>query len=263
MIRYLRAAFFLSTPVPGLGNIPWNVVAVATATALGFVHPGFWLLGLGLESGYLLTLSTNTRFQRLQDALGREDQRQTIVAKLLTELPTELRAIYDRLADIVTKVTEVNATHRDNARFALADDNTFADLLVIALRLLTAKRQLSTVVTETNESALRAKIADLQAKSETDEAVRQSQLATLDLTQRRLATLQRNHDFLRRIDADLERIESQLTLALEEASSSGGHTPDLTVGLDLAGRLMDAGVYGDSAEAVAALTTRTPALAPA
>ena len=59
---------------------------------------------------------------------------------------------------------------------------------------------------------------------------------------------------LRRIDADLERSEAQLTLALAEASSSGGRAPDLTIGLDLAGRLLDAGVYGDAADAVASLS---------
>ncbi len=260
MLRHLRAAFFLATPVPGLGSIPWNVVAMATALAMGFVHPGFWLLGLGLETAYLLTLATNPRFQRLTDALGREDERQAVVARLLGELPRDLRVSYDRLAGIVAKVSDVQATHRENPGYALADDTTLADLLVIALRLLTAKRQLASVVVEANEAALRAKIAGLQASRDTDEAVRQSQLATLDLTQRRLATLQRNHDFLRRIDADLERIESQLTLALEEASSSSGHAPDLTVGLDLAGRLLDAGIYGDSAAAVESLVQRPATL---
>ena len=263
MLRHLRAAFLLATPVPGLGSIPWNVVAVATAVALGFVHPGFWLLGLGLETAYLLTLATNPRFQRLNDALGREAERQAVVARLHADLPVDLRRVYDRLADVVAKVADLNASHRDDARFPLADGNTLADLLVIALRLLTAKRQLTLVVAEANEAALRSKISGLQASRETDEVVRQSQQATLDLTQRRLATLQRNQDFLRRIDADLERIESQLTLALEEASSSGGRAPDLTIGLDLAGRLLDAGIYGDAADAVASLAPRSPALVPA
>jgi hypothetical protein len=107
---------------------------------------------------------------------------------------------------------------------------------------------------ETDEQALLTRVQELAQDHDRDVAVRQSKLATLELTRKRLATVQANRDFLRPIDADLKRSEAQLTLALAEASSSGGRAPDLTIGLDLAGRLLDAGVYGDAADAVASLS---------
>lgn len=257
MWRYLREAFFLRWPLGPLGDIPVNTVAVATAVAIGFFHPGFWFLGLGLEAAYLLTLALNPRFQRVADARARERGRDDVLARLLADLPPELHAVHDRLSATVAKIAAVRASQRADERMDLADGETFDDLLVIALRLLTAKSQLQRVMAETDEAALRARITELAADTETDAAVRQSRQATLELTRKRLSTLQTNRDFLRRIDADLERSEAQLTLALAEASSSGGRAPDLSIGLDLASRLLDAGVYGESAEAVASLAPRT------
>lgn len=259
MWRYLREAFFLRWPLGALGDIPVNAVAVATVAVVGFFHPGFWFLGAGIEAAYLLTLALNPRFQRVVEALDRERGRGDVIKRLIADLPTELGAVYERLRATVAKINAVRASQRADERLDLADGETFDDLLVIAVRLLTAKSQLQRVIGETDEKSLLARVKELEADNDTDAAVRQSRLATLDLSRKRLATVQSNRDFLRRIDADLERSEAQLTLALAEASSSGGRAPDLTIGLDLAGRLLDAGVYGESADAVASLATQTVA----
>ena len=259
MLRYLREAFFLRWPLGALGDIPVNAVGVATVAVVGFFHPGFWFLGAGVEAAYLLTLALNPRFQRVVEALDRERGRGDVITRLIADLPTDLGTVYERLRATVAKINAVRASQRADERLDLADGETFDDLLVIAVRLLTAKSQLQRVIGETDERALLARVKELEADNEADSAVRQSRLATLDLSRKRLATVQTNRDFLRRIDADLERSEAQLTLALAEASSSGGRAPDLTIGLDLAGRLLDAGVYGESADAVASLATPTVA----
>ena len=44
--------------------VPPNWVGLAAVGLLGIVDPGFWVLGAGLELGYLLLLSTNERFRR-------------------------------------------------------------------------------------------------------------------------------------------------------------------------------------------------------
>ena len=45
-----------------------NWVGLAAFGLLGMTNPGFWVLGAGLELGYLLTLATNARFQRRSSA---------------------------------------------------------------------------------------------------------------------------------------------------------------------------------------------------
>jgi hypothetical protein len=62
---YMRAAF--SARPFGMFVAP-NWVGVASFALLGLVNPGFWVLGGGLELGYLAVLSTNRRFQRTVDA---------------------------------------------------------------------------------------------------------------------------------------------------------------------------------------------------
>ena len=45
--------------------IPPNWVGLGVLAFLGTLNPGFWIMGAGLELGYLLLLSTNPRFQRV------------------------------------------------------------------------------------------------------------------------------------------------------------------------------------------------------
>ena len=60
-LQYVAAAFN-ARPI-GMFVAP-NWVGLAAFGILGLTNPGFWVLGAGLELGYLLTLATNTRFQR-------------------------------------------------------------------------------------------------------------------------------------------------------------------------------------------------------
>src|SRR5207247_10254034 len=45
--------------------IPPNWVGLEVLAFLGTLNPGVWIMGAGLELGYLLLLSTNPRFQRV------------------------------------------------------------------------------------------------------------------------------------------------------------------------------------------------------
>ena len=58
---YLREAFN-ARPIGMF--VPPNWIGVAAFGLLGLVNPGFWLLGAGLELGYLYTLVSNSRFRR-------------------------------------------------------------------------------------------------------------------------------------------------------------------------------------------------------
>src|SRR4051812_48921388 len=45
--------------------IPPNWIGLGGFALLGFINPGFWLIGGGLEFAYLFSLATNPRFQRV------------------------------------------------------------------------------------------------------------------------------------------------------------------------------------------------------
>ena len=64
-IDYITAAFN-ARPI-GMFVAP-NWIGLAAFGLLGVTNPGFWVLGAGLELGYLLTLATNKRFQNTVSA---------------------------------------------------------------------------------------------------------------------------------------------------------------------------------------------------
>jgi len=78
-----------------------NWVALGAFGLLGTVEPGFWVLGAGLELGYLLLLATNERFQRLVNAkpmlASMADWNKRIQA-LLAKLDANDRRVYELLA---------------------------------------------------------------------------------------------------------------------------------------------------------------------
>ena len=78
-----------------------NWIGLGAFGLLGMMEPGFWVLGAGLELGYLLLLATNERFQRLVAAVplvaATADWNKRIQA-LLGRLDAADRRTYDLLA---------------------------------------------------------------------------------------------------------------------------------------------------------------------
>ena len=107
----------------------------------------------------------------------------------------------------------------------LLDSNVDAlrKLMLTYLRLLAAQRALFTVGSA-DEKQVRAQIEtiekDLQ-KTGGSEVLRRSREATLSLLRQRLRNLGRREESLAEIASDLARIETQIDLALEEATLQG------------------------------------------
>src|SRR5215813_9832873 len=109
MWRYLKAAFFSRVPVPGLGEVPANVLGVAAFGILGVVNSGFWFLGSGLEAIFLWSLASNARFQRsvnAAEAHGRLDSGQRR-RDLIAALSRDCQGRMDRLSDKCRRVERV------------------------------------------------------------------------------------------------------------------------------------------------------------
>src|SRR5262245_60475633 len=87
-----------------------NWIALGAFGLLGVMEPGFWVLGAGLELGYLLLLSTNQRFQRIVDARplsqANSEWNQRILA-LVARLDQNDRRIYELLAQRCRSIIEL------------------------------------------------------------------------------------------------------------------------------------------------------------
>ena len=62
---YIKAAF--SAKPKGM-FVPPNWVGLAAIGLLGLLNPGIWLIGAGLEVGYLLACANNKRFRKVISA---------------------------------------------------------------------------------------------------------------------------------------------------------------------------------------------------
>src|SRR5215510_14566639 len=94
---YVRAAF---NARPAGMFIPPNWIGLGVFGFLGILNPGFWIIGLGCELGYLGWLGTHRRFQRLVDGewllLDRRQWQRRLV-ELLRQLPVEDQERYRTL----------------------------------------------------------------------------------------------------------------------------------------------------------------------
>jgi hypothetical protein len=249
MWRYLKQAFLVRPAVPGLGAFPANLLAVACFVILGFAHPGFWLLGLGLEAGFLAALASNRRFQRLVDGEARLSARATGDAeqqRQATRLSPDARQGLERLE---ARIAQAAAFYRETDGEDVAIESNLEamrELRGVYLRLLVAKTYLTSPEIQSDESALRRAVAGL--RGELDDAklpppLRESKAATLDILDRRLANLAHRERSLAEIESDLRRIEAQVDLAVENAALRGKPAA-ISANVGLVSQLLDDSLYG-------------------
>ncbi len=255
MWRYLTAAFWVRPELPGLGRIPLNLLALIGVGVLGLANPGFWLLGLGAEVAYLFTLATNRRFQKVVDAdqvtLTTGDAEQKRQALITSLAPDERQ----RLAAIETKAERILNVQRQSQFSDFALDGTREALGRISwvyLKLLIARHRLLEQARLDTPGELENRATTLErelAGNNLSEAMRASKTATLEITRKRLGTLERRQQSLAEIDSDLVRTEAQVDLALENAAIQDQPTA-IGTDLSLASHLLDSGLYGADAAMV-------------
>jgi hypothetical protein len=206
--------------------VPPNWIGLGAMGLLGFVNPGFWVLGAGLELGYLLLVSTNDRFRRLVAAgaqAGADGDWQARVTHALASLPEGDRRRYATLEGRCRSILELQSAHATSPPAGLdAQQDGLGRLLWMYLRLLVARHTIERVLGEAGADLPRQVAAlERRLKSETltDELRRSLEGQREILTQR----IERRGDAGRQIsfiDAELERIEHQIELIREQAALS-------------------------------------------
>jgi hypothetical protein len=224
-LDYVTAAFN-ARPL-GMFVAP-NWVGLAAFGLLGLTNPGFWVLGAGLELGYLLTLATNSRFQRFVAARpisASRDEWSARIQRVLSRLDPEDRRTYQALADRCRSIIDLQmhgATEPPHGLEAQAD--SLGRLSWTFLRLLLARRTIRSVVGEaSSDAALQRKIAALQRQQDdpaTGEDLRRSISGQLDILSQRVQQRTDAERKLAFIEAELERIQQQVELIREQAALS-------------------------------------------
>jgi hypothetical protein len=242
--------------VPGLGSVPVNVVTAVGFAILGFGHPAFWLLGLGVETTVVCSLAFNERFQRLVDSRRQlpdaetADHRQALINILSSDARTKLA----KLAAQCNKVLQVYAGTQAYEYIITANREALSNLQWLYLKLLVAQHYLQTG-SNSNGQSLQKAIDDLEKELKdpgVTDALRQSKSATLAIMRQRLNNLQNRTRTMQEIESDLTRIEAQVDLALDNASMQG-KPQTISLEIDLASDPVSGSLFGESQSDVAAL----------
>jgi hypothetical protein len=224
--NYVKAAFHSRVEVPLLGRIPLNKLLLGGLAILGVANPGFWLLGIGLEAGYLLLMAGNERFQRVVQAGWMEQSTQTWAerrTRLLSGLDPESQRRYRRLLDSGAAV--LRSTEHLPERGAGEDlrAGSLSHLHWMFLKLLASRGRIRETLAQTLRGDLEREIETLtgkMAKEDPGSPVVRSMQGTLDIQKRRLDNILQAESSLKLIEAELDRIEKHVALLQEESQVS-------------------------------------------
>ena len=207
-----------------------NWIGLGAFGLLGAMEPGFWVLGAGLELGYLLMLATNQRFQRLVAARplieATADWNKRIQA-LLVRLDVNDRRINELLSQRCRSIIDLQLQGASPATVPgglEAQADSLGRLSWMFLRLLVARRTIRQVIGESGDVAeLRHRLASLERQHNDEsltEELRRSLSGQLDILKQRLVQRTDAERKLAYIDAELERIQQQVELIREQAALS-------------------------------------------
>ena len=224
-LGYVTAAF--NARPMGMFVAP-NWVGLAAFGLLGVANPGFWVLGAGLELGYLLTLATNARFQRTVDARPLSETRNEWngrIAKLVTRLTADEKERYAGLAQRCASIIDLQ-THggAESSPGIEAQADSLGRLSWMFLRLLVARNTILTVLADGEDDDVLERRRQSLARQASDENtpadLRRSVAGQIEILGQRIEQRKESEHKLAYIDAELARIEEQVELIREQAALS-------------------------------------------
>jgi hypothetical protein len=221
---YIRKAFN-ARPIGMF--VPPNWIGLGIFAFLGVLNPGFWVIGLGLELGYLWSLGTNKRFQRFVGASQQLMTQRQWIAKLnerIQQLGKDDQDRYRALERRCRLILEQQQRLQESSPGLQAEEEGLSRLLGVYLRLLITRQAISPILREPdgakNESAdLEARIANLQSqlKEQLTDDLRKSFAGQIEILQQRLERRREAKEKLAFLDAELMRIQEQVELVREQA----------------------------------------------
>jgi DNA repair exonuclease SbcCD ATPase subunit len=222
---YIRKAFS-ARPIGMF--VPPNWIGIGVFGLLGLVNPGFWVVGLGLELGYLWILGTNERFQRFvgasQQILTRK-QWQEKVDSLVQQLNSENQQRYRTLESRCRALLDQQLHLQTPPQALQAQNEGLGRLLWLYLRLLSTRQAIQRMLRGATEGSLDAsadleeRIGQLKVKlnEPLSEDLRKSLTGQIEILEQRLERRREAKEKLAFLDAELMRIQEQIELVREQA----------------------------------------------
>jgi len=207
--------------------VPPNWIGLGLFGLLGFVNPGFWVLGLGVEMAYLYALGTHPRFRRVLEASRRgqaqiqwADKIERLVADLGPEDQRRYHALESRCRAILRQQSAAN-----NPVALSAQGESLRRLSWIYLRLLLTRQSITRALRESTgpgmqSESLEDRIGHLEERLKDaglGEGLRKSLSGQIEILRQRLDKHREARDKLAFLEAELVRIQEQAELVREQA----------------------------------------------
>ena len=237
---YLKAAFHITVPVPGIGGLPMNYLYLCLAVGATIAYWPFAFFGVAGEMMYLMFASSNPRFQAIVRArmnqLGKREAEET-----LEEIVGQLRRYdgnYYNFRDKCDACLKIgHDTFAANGEVVAESYRTnIQQFKMIMARMLRMREILEANVDPLAEENIRQDIADIEAKiadPKEPETTRDSQRNTLEILQRRLAMQTQIRDQLSHVSAEIDRLNQEILLVRDQtianSSSASGLASKITV----------------------------------
>ena len=230
LASYLGAAF---SARPWGMLLPPNWIAVGAFALLGFLNPGFWLFGLGLELAYLLVLSHHPRFRAVVDGRILHDHHHAGEQEIQTRLKTLTPERRERFQALRKKCGQI--LERQAAEARGIQGGGLSRLLGLHLRLLLTQAAMEKMLGEedADSAEIGEKVSELRARltrGGLDADLERSLSGQVEILEKRREALTEGESRLRFAESELERIEHQVALVRDEIELSS--TPE-TVGLQI------------------------------
>lgn len=233
---YIKAAFNVRWPVPGLGGLPVNWLALLGFGVAGFlIHPALWVLGAGLDFGFVMALAQNPRFQKIVNAGASVREEIDFSARATQMLQTVPGLARKRYADLEIRCAQIRQMSESLAPGAMTEVQVggLKRLMWIFLKLLVSRETILTQARTTNRDDLADEIkgAEQQLTTLADpskDRLRKSVESNLEILKKRILNLDESKNALEFIEAELKRIENQVELIAQEAAMAkdGAHLSD-------------------------------------
>jgi hypothetical protein len=224
-VRYIKEAF-VARPW-GMWVAP-NLVGLAAFALLGLVTWGLWIVGAGLELGYLLMLATNPRFQRWVDSKDTQAAKKSVqqqIALMLVRLgpadQTRYRQFEARCQRILGEQHDVPTAEMQTQA------EGFGKLLYVYLKLLLTRAAILRVLEGASGKSIDVRISEVQdqLKGAGTPELQKSLGDQLEILTERKKRHGEAWDKLQFIESELSRIQEQVELIREGmvvAADAGG-----------------------------------------
>lgn len=226
-LDYVRAAF---NARPAGMFIPPNWLGVGLAALLGlFVNPGYLVLGLGLEFGYLFLLATNGRFQRFVDGkhlleLQKEERARALarIRRLGPDSQKRLARLQQKCEAVLESQTSGSRTDQALVEQHAESLNRFA---WIFFQLLLTREGILSLEQEGKFAPESRRRLLLEVQSLEDQLgdpglspdLSRSLSGKLEIVRQRLQNFAEGEQKLQYVESELSRIEQQVELLRERA----------------------------------------------